>query len=123
MGIEQSVARLQELCRTGIPADIRKLFTRQPMLCGEGADDIVSDEDTLLESLRAVVEMTPKLTIKIHASRQLTADSVLTWLQWSSPTPDNRETLAFRSMTVWIREDSEWKIAGDMYGMGYFSAP
>lgn len=121
MNIEQSVAKLQHLCRAGDPTALRSaIFTREAMICGEGAPDVVSGDGALLATLKAVVEMTPTLTIKVHASRQLNADSVLTWLQWTSPTPDNSETLAFRSMTVWIREDDEWKIAGDMYGMGYF---
>lgn len=123
MNIDKSIAKLQALCRAGDPVELRKVFASQTTLCGEGARDLVQDEAELFSSLKTVVEMTPELTIKGRAIRQLSADSYLTWLQWSSPTPDKSEILAFRSMTVWILEEGEWKIAGDMYGMGYFGAP
>lgn len=121
MSIEQSVAKLQQLCRAGDPAALRSaIFTREAMVCGEGAPDVISGDSALLETLKTVVEMTPMLTIKVHAFRQLNDESILTWLQWTSPMPDSNEIIAFRSMTVWVREDGEWKIAGDMYGIGYF---
>lgn len=123
MNIEKSVEKLQNLFRAGDVTAVRSgSFARNAALSGEGGPTVVSGEVGLLEALKSVIEMTPKLTIKIHASQQLNTETIQTWLQWTSPSPDNSETLAFRSLTVWVREDGDWKIAGDMYVMGSFDA-
>lgn len=121
MDVRESVAMLESLCRSGDAAKLhREMFSDQATICGEGAPDVTGGSAKVLEALTEMLKVTPELSITVHQERSVTEDVSVTWLQWSSPSPDGGEPLAFRSLTVWKKDGLHWKIAGDMYGMGQF---
>lgn len=119
MTIELAVEQLQAGCQAHDVEAVTNLFTEDATVSGEGAPSLVEGHDQLRPVLGFMFEHTPKLTITIHQKTQVSAESVLTWLQWSSPSADG-STVNFRSLTVWRKTTDGWKIVSDFYGQGVF---
>ncbi|MFF7065645.1 nuclear transport factor 2 family protein [Pseudomonas sp. NPDC008258] len=121
MSVDLTVHQLQERCRAQDVEGVLKLFAADATVCGEGAPAIVSGEAELRETIAHMFEFTPSLTISIHQQFQVVEDCVVTWLHWSSPSPQG-EPIAFRSLTTWRKQGDAWTIVADFYGMGRFEA-
>lgn len=119
MTVAQAVQQLQASCQAQDVEGALKVFASGATVSGEGAPGIVQGQGGLRAALSHMLELTPSLTIKIHRQQEVSADSAITWLHWTSPGPDG-EVIAFRSLTVWRREGQNWLIAADFYGMGQF---
>ncbi|MFF7065630.1 nuclear transport factor 2 family protein [Pseudomonas sp. NPDC008258] len=119
MSVAQTVQQLQARCQARDVDGVLKYFATDATISGEGAPGIVQGPESLRAAVVHMLELTPSLSIEIYLHQKISADSEVTWLHWSSPTPQG-EVIAFRSLTTWRREGEAWQIAADFYGMGQF---
>lgn len=119
MSVAKAVQQMQACCQAQDVEGVLKHFAADATICGEGAPGIVQGAEGLRAAIVHMLEFTPKLSIEIHLQQTINAESVVTWLHWSSPTPEG-EVIAFRSLTTWRRQGEAWQIAADFYGMGQF---
>ncbi|MFJ4443384.1 YybH family protein [Pseudomonas sp. NPDC089422] len=119
MSVAQAVQQLQARCQARDVEGVLKYFGADATISGEGAQGIVQGAESLRAAVEHMLELTPSLSIEIHLQQKINADCEVTWLHWSSPTPQG-EVIAFRSLTTWRREGEAWQIAADFYGMGQF---
>jgi hypothetical protein len=119
MNIENAVVTLQNHIRSGNAALLQsECFVPDAMISGEGAPGIARGEENIKTVLEHVVRETPDIAISIVALQPISESTAVTWLQWTSPEADGSGN--FRSLTVWVKSDGQWKILADMYGMGQF---
>lgn len=119
MTIEIAVERLEAGFQVHDIEAVINLFTEDATVSGEGAPGLLQGHDQLRPVLGFMFEHTPKLSIEIYQKTQISPESILTWLQWSSPSADGL-TINFRSLTVWRKTADGWKIVSDFYGQGVF---
>jgi ketosteroid isomerase-like protein len=119
MSIEQAVQQLQASCQAHDVDGVLRTFAADATISGEGVPGILQGEVGVRAAVAQMFELTPSLTISICLQQQASADSVVTWLNWSSPGPQG-ENITFRSLTTWRRHGDSWQIVADFYGMGQF---
>lgn len=121
MSVDLTVLQLQERCRAQDVGGVLKLFAADAMISGEGAPAVVTGEAELRATIAHMFEFTPSLTISIYKQLEVVENCVVTWLHWTSPSPQG-ELIAFRSLTTWRKQGDVWTIVADFYGMGRFEA-
>ena len=125
MDLQQTIEKLQTLCRLGDARVVRDvLFAEDATVCGEGAATITSGAPALLEALTEMLKVTPHLSIRPVHITELGEGAAVSWLEWSSTSVQGLpgEVMRFRSLTAWGKRGDAWVIVADMYGIGAFGA-
>jgi uncharacterized protein (TIGR02246 family) len=117
--------RLDDLERLWAAADAKALteqvYTDDVVIAGEGMLNAVQGRKAAEELVAELIKGHPTVTVELQRFDELGPEAASTWVVWRLPPVEGQpETLLIRSLFVWKRQGSDWRMAADMYSVGPF---
>lgn len=118
--IRERLAALEKAWEKG---DLDEISTRvwgsDAVIHGEGQKAVVNTPEGVRETVRHLLADTSKVKLDLHSIRALAPDAALTWVTWNvTPKAAGEKPFQVKSLFVWTRDKSGWRIRADMYAMG-----
>lgn len=97
---------------------VKSMYVDETEITGEGVAELYSGHEALVGLVGHLMESSKSTTIELNRFKQLSDDVAYTWVTWNVAPADSSSPFQMKSLFVWKKTGSDWRIVADMFANG-----